>query len=152
MEINTLKKRWLDLGLFPLQKEAEIAFDKICKLYSEKCRYYHTLEHISYCLDLFDSCINYIGMPQELEVAIWLHDVIYDPEKSTNEQLSADFAVELLSAIGTDPKKIHIINDLLLCTKHPSIPVSNDEKYLIGIDLSILGADKETYAQYSKYD
>ncbi len=40
---------------------------------------------------------------------------------------------------------------MILLTKHPSDPLSEDEKYLIDIDLSILGAETALYDQYEKW-
>ena len=37
-----------------------------------------------------------------------------------------------------------------MLTKHPSQPVSSDEKYLIDIDLAILGSSREEYKLYTE--
>jgi len=147
MDIKRLERRWESL----LQHEnAKTEFKQIADLYTEKYRFYHTLEHISYCLELFDKYQDKIQAPLELELAIWLHDVIYDPKMPNNEYLSAEYAEQMLKSLDRKSVEIQTIKHLILCTKHPSVPKSNDEKYLIDIDLAILGADKEVYEHYSK--
>ncbi|MDM8556712.1 hypothetical protein QUF75_18455 [Desulfococcaceae bacterium HSG7] len=43
---------------------------------------------------------------------------------------------------------IRKIEHLINLTKHPSNPENSDEKYLIDIDLLILGTDSESYDKY----
>jgi predicted metal-dependent HD superfamily phosphohydrolase len=146
MEINTLNKRWV--SLFPFDS-AGSEFDKISQRYSEKNRFYHTLNHIRFCLNMVDDFYDKIDHPDALEIAIWFHDVIYDPKISNNEALSAEYASEILSGFDFQTLEIDRIKQLIMCTRHPSLPKLNDEKYLVDIDLAILGTHKEQYAHYS---
>ncbi|MEA5468385.1 hypothetical protein VB714_05850 [Spirulina sp. 06S082] len=61
----------------------------ILDAYREKHRYYHTLQHIEECLILYDR------LPTKsptVEIALWFHDVIYNPQGPNNEMQSANYA------------------------------------------------------------
>ncbi|MCW8930534.1 MAG: hypothetical protein OQL19_09880 [Gammaproteobacteria bacterium] len=146
MEINTLKKRWEKLFQFKKSKEE---FYKVAQHYGENNRFYHTLEHIDFCLSLFDNNYNKIEHPDEFEISLWLHDVIYKPKMLNNEELSAEYADNMLSLLGFETHKIDKVRQIIMSTKHPSVPTSNDEKYLIDIDLAILGTSNAIYEHYS---
>jgi predicted metal-dependent HD superfamily phosphohydrolase len=62
--------------------------------------------------------------------------------------MSAKYATSFLASIDFPGNKIEKVDRLIQLTQHPSEPVSNDEKLLIDIDLSILGATKEKYDRY----
>jgi predicted metal-dependent HD superfamily phosphohydrolase len=149
MAIEKLKKRWLLL----LQDRADEAiieklFEDISRKYSESHRHYHTLEHISACLKHFDNVGNDINHIFQVELAIWLHDVIYDPRKKNNEHLSAQYSSSMCSTLGIGKEMREEIARYIMLTKHPSSPETLDEKYLTDIDLSIFGSDHGTYQKY----
>ncbi len=142
---------WLEL--FPaipsdiLQSE----FSSLFKKYSETHRHYHTLEHIRACLKALDTHKHQINDSYSLALALWFHDVIYNPKKNNNEELSAVYACTVLIKLGVSKDVVKKVNDLILLTIHPSRPSSNDEKILIDIDLGILGAEQALYQSYSEW-
>lgn len=83
-----------------------------------------------------------------VEVALWFHDIIYDPKKNDNEKMSSEYAKAFLESINLAPDVISKIEHLIALTKHPSCPETCDEKYIIDIDLAILGLNKEHYDSY----
>jgi len=97
---------------------------------------------------LFDEIADSITKPFDIEVAIWFHDAIYYPMKNDNEKMSSNYAKVFLESIRLDSIKIREIEHLILLTKHPSTPITSDEKYLIDIDLSILGTKCKIYNNY----
>lgn len=132
-----------DSGLWPL----------IEKKYSEPHRKYHTLNHINYCL----SYLCYVSPEYEkdkIELVIWFHDVVYDTRRNDNEEQSAKLMKSsLLGSECWGEKYLDEVADMILATKHNSdiITPSEELKYFLDIDLSILGADEETYRyNYSK--
>lgn len=150
--IKNLENRWCSLfQMVENQKLVKQGFDNLVSKYSEEHRYYHTLCHVENCLNQIDLLADYISDKFCIEVAIWFHDVIYSPEQGDNEELSADYAQEFLESIELEQDQIHKIIDLILLTKHPSKPITSDEKYLIDIDLSILGADEDKYNIYESW-
>lgn len=147
-----IKKRWLEhFSSNADDVNINQAYSHIYRKYSEPQRYYHTLEHIHACLDHFDQVAHLLSDCFNLETAIWFHDVIYDPKKNDNEQKSAEYAKSFLQSIGLDETEINKINRLILLTQHPSDPKTEDERYLLDIDLSILGANKVLYDRYEHW-
>ncbi len=149
MEIQNLKKRWLSLGLENGGCFQMDVFSDIYEKYSEPQRRYHTLEHIDSCLNLLDEVKNELKEPLVVEVALWFHDAIYNPKKSDNEEKSTLYAQELLVMLKAAPDFVEKVSQLIMATKHPHQPVAMEEKYIIDIDLSILGAPKVAYDQYA---
>ncbi|MEJ2693349.1 MAG: N-methyl-D-aspartate receptor NMDAR2C subunit [Candidatus Thiodiazotropha sp.] len=149
MDIQSLKERWLSLNILKEAPFLDEEFSAIHEKYSEPHRHYHTIEHIKSCLESFDLIKGDLKNPEIVELALWLHDVIYDPKKNNNEEMSARFAKDLLNRVGSDSTNSYSTNELIKATKHPSTPTSHDQKYIIDIDLSILGAAPEIYDKYS---
>ena len=58
----------------------------------EPHRHYHTLEHLRECFGRFADIRKLAQHPEEVEIALWYHDAIYDVKKSDNEERSAELA------------------------------------------------------------
>ncbi len=116
--------------------------------YNETNRKYHNLTHIEKCLSHYEQTVDFLDSPLTVEAAIWFHDIIYDTKASDNEEKSAEFAASLLSDIGMRASDAAGVSRLILSTKHTSVPDDNDSKYMVDIDLSILGAPEEEYSRY----
>ncbi len=149
MRLNFSQNRWANLFSF-IENELTLtsAYNDLVVKYSESHRYYHTVEHIDKCLNMLEEVSDLVDDSFSLEVAIWFHDVVYDPLKKDNEEMSAKYAQKLLSALQVDSDKISIIYDLIVLTQHSKAPETNDEKFLLDIDVSILGADADSYMYY----
>lgn len=126
------------------------AYRELVGLYSEPSRKYHNLLHIAHCLDEFDAVRHLVKNPNELEIAIWYHDVVYNTRKKNNEEKSAEFMQQRLSRAGIKTQFIDDVTDLILATKHQTIPKTSDGKYLVDIDLSILGKTEEEFDRYER--
>lgn len=151
MTNGRLEKRWLDLfGIANDPVKSKEAFLVLSQKYSESHRHYHTFQHIRSCLALFDEVAENINDTFSVESAIWFHDVIYNPRRNDNEQMSADHSKSFLESIRLEPPAIKRIEHLIILTQHPSRPVASDEKYLVDIDLSILGAEEQLYELYER--
>ena len=114
--------------------------------YAEDHRAYHTAQHLTECFAYLDRC----GIEPEargaFEIALWFHDAIYDTKAQDNEAKSADWAVSCVGAL--DSATLDRIRTLILMTQHDGVPKSPDEKLLVDIDLSILGASTERFREY----
>jgi predicted metal-dependent HD superfamily phosphohydrolase len=126
------------------------AFTSITAAYSERHRSYHTAQHILDCLSQFDSVIETTDRPDEVEMAIWLHDVIYKVFAKNNEEMSAQYAEHVLRDGGVDEDAISHVKKLIRITDHHNAPSSPDEMLIIDIDLSILGQSEERYEEYEQ--
>jgi predicted metal-dependent HD superfamily phosphohydrolase len=120
--------------------------DALLAAYAAPGRHYHNLQHIEDCLAALARVDHLSAVERKiLEQAIWWHDVVYDPTKSDNEELSAELAeqhirVDLCQEVGR----------LIRLTKtHQVAPEDRLGAILISIDLSILGAEPARYDAYA---
>lgn len=116
--------------------------------YAETHRAYHTRQHLAECLHHFDAVRSLLQRPDEVEVALWCHDVIYDTHRRDNEEASAQWAQQLLQEVGAPLATVQRVADLILLTRHIAAPVDDDGAFLLDIDLAILGADTTRFAEY----
>lgn len=123
-------------------------FDRLQESYSERHRHYHTGRHIDECLTLFDELRGLCRFPDEVELAIWLHDAVYRPRRSDNEERSARLAADWLTAEGVESDVVERVRSLILVTRHTGRPASRDEQVLVDIDLHILGAPADRFDEY----
>jgi len=133
------------LGLAPKSNDP---FARLVEAYAEPHRHYHTAGHIAHCLREFDASRHLAAHPDEIEFALWLHDVVYDPKAQDNEEQSAQWATELLSACGCAIPVIARIESLILATKQHAASNDPDTSLLLDIDLSILGQPAAIFDQY----
>ncbi len=132
------------------QDRAGGSFRRIVAAYSEPHRSYHNADHIEACLSEFDRVRDVCESPDRVECALWLHDVVYEPLASDNEEKSAQWAMEILSESGCPEKEAYLIGELILITKHLQPPVSADAQLIVDIDLSVLGQPSPFFETYEK--
>ena len=120
--------------------------------YAAPGRYYHDQRHLGDCLGQLDEIEDLSERGRRLlRWAILWHDVVYDPQRSDNEQLSAARASRELLDCGIDPAEASEIERLILLTKsHRADQGDKLGALLVSIDLSILGAEPERYAAYAE--
>ncbi|QQS22811.1 hypothetical protein IPM19_04265 [bacterium] len=128
-------------------------YNQIADRYSEPHRYYHTLTHIEHCLRELQAYRLEIPNRHAVELALWLHDVVYDTKllnlnELTSEDLSAEYAMALMCTAGLPQTLQDDVRRLILITKHNALPQQDDEKILVDIDLAILGQPKEIFDEY----
>ncbi len=81
--------------------------------------------------------------------AIAYHDIIYNVLRSDNEERSAELAIDRLKIISFPSDEIQNCAKMILATKkHESHDFQTN--LFTDADLSILGAEAEVYAAYSK--
>lgn len=107
--------------------------------YSEPQRYYHTLDHIEYCLSLFDEISSDAHNPDAIELAIWYHDVVYTPGAVDNEQLSADQFMATSHGVFDDALRDTIYRHIMATVHNGSEVKDTDTQYMLDIDLSSFG-------------
>ncbi|MBD2234854.1 HD domain-containing protein [Phormidium tenue] len=123
-------------------------FGDLCDRYTESQRAYHTLQHLNECLGWFDRTCDLAENPAAVELALWFHDVIYDTHRADNEQQSADYAVQVVNSVGGGSWLQQSVHDMILATKHDATPSAVDMRLVVDIDLAILGAEMDRFAQY----
>lgn len=141
-------ERWLDLmRTFGFGDNVE-AYDDLVQAYAEPHRAYHTTRHIQSCLNLLDEFAFLAERAHEVELALWFHDAVYQPLLNSNELRSAELAARFLQVNGAESEIVARVNRLILATRHTEQAQTRDEALLLDIDLSILGAEADEYAEY----
>ena len=121
----------------------DAVFAALSAAYAEPHRAYHGADHINDCLTQFDAVSELAHRPDEVEIALWFHDAVYDPRASDNEEKSAVWAVQALSSGGISAETAARVSHLVLATKHSALPHEPDAQFVTDIDLSILGRSPE---------
>jgi predicted metal-dependent HD superfamily phosphohydrolase len=116
-------------------------------LYTEPHRHYHHLGHIAASLAELDA----IGCDNPLiEGAIWFHDVIYDPQRGDNEAASVTWFRQA-TASWLDTQSTAAITRLIHATDFRLSPSDEpDSRLMVDLDLAILSASPEVYADYCR--
>jgi predicted metal-dependent HD superfamily phosphohydrolase len=118
--------------------------------YSEAHRSYHTLQHLAECIAALEPVITTAPHGAEVEFALWFHDAVYDTRRSDNEARSAEWARQTLSAAGASSETTSLVQSLIMATKHDALPRTLDEQILVDVDLSILGASEQRFAEFER--
>jgi len=139
-------KLWQQVGA---SSAPEPLFKQIVAAYSEPHRAYHTLAHLEDCLITWEAARSLAHQPNTVELAIYFHDVIYDPRASDNEERSAALAVQWLQCGQVPQSLVEAVRQLILATKHQSTPKDEDTALLVDIDLAILGSP---IAEFDRYE
>jgi predicted metal-dependent HD superfamily phosphohydrolase len=138
-------RAWSGLGL---PGNGEEVRQRLLAAWSEPHRKYHTLQHLSECAAALEPVRAATPHAAEIEFALWFHDAIYDVKRSDNEARSADWAGAELGKAGAPIEAIELVRDLVMITKHDTLPQSLEEQVLLDVDLSILGADEQRFAEF----
>src|SRR5258708_252314 len=96
-----LRARWAELWrrlVAAPQGVPEV--NELFAAYDAPARSYHNMRHIQQCLEEFDAHLGMAQSPDAVEVAIWFHDVVYDPKRHDNEERAADLAAQMLGDAG----------------------------------------------------
>lgn len=122
--------------------------DELLFRYSEAHRHYHTVQHLAECLGSFARVAGGAERPAELETALWFHDAVYDVASHENERQSADWAKRAILSAGGSPEAAERVFGRVMATRHLTPPRLPDERLLVDIDLAILGAAPDRFAEY----
>jgi predicted metal-dependent HD superfamily phosphohydrolase len=123
-------------------------FEELVACYSEPQRRYHTIQHLDECFSKLEELRSEAKHPDEVEFALWFHDAIYDTRRQDNEAKSAAWARATASAANLPAAVGDRIHSLIMGTRHDAQPQEPDEKVIIDVDLSILGASAERFDEY----
>ena len=132
-----------------IQVDTTDCYQQICRSYHENNRYYHNLYHIADCLKLLDQYPDAVEDCSAVELAIWFHDVIYDPKQTDNEEQSAVWGGEQMGRWLLDCTLIETVQKLIRITDHKQTYRGGDAALIQDIDLEILGCDPVRYQDYS---
>ncbi|MEO8623031.1 MAG: N-methyl-D-aspartate receptor NMDAR2C subunit [bacterium] len=136
---------WKRLGV---NAPEEHTYAIVIARYAEPQRKYHTMQHLDECFAHFDAARHLAERPDEVEVALWFHDAVYDVRADDNEERSAEWAGHVATQLVRS-SVAERISQLVLATKHNAAPPSPDAALLVDVDLAILGA---VIARFDEYE
>jgi predicted metal-dependent HD superfamily phosphohydrolase len=145
--LDTWLRSWSELGV-PASAPLRDLFADIVSRYEEPHRFYHTGQHLAECFERWSELRQQADHPAEVEVALWFHDAVYNTHSESNEVRSADLAQDAALNLGVDAVPAQRIHDLIMSTRHATIPVGWDAQLTVDTDLAILGAESARFIEY----
>ena len=140
LDYDRFRSVWHRCLLNPSNDESDVIYRQLIDAYSEPQRRYHTLLHLERCLLLLDKIRPELQIPEALELAIWFHDVVYQPGAVDNEQRSADQFMATTNGVF-DVTVRNTVYRHIMATRHDGSEVDNtDTKFLLDIDLASFGS------------
>ncbi|WP_201594263.1 HD domain-containing protein [Psychrobacter fulvigenes] len=133
--------------------QAKLLWQDIADRYNESQRAYHTLEHLAQLFAQFEQVQQYLHEPHIIALALYYHDVIYEPRHADNELQSAEYMIKKLSPY-LDVEQCRRIDDLIMLTADHELDEDKDSDldaaFLLDMDLSILGSVWSDYKRYAQ--
>jgi len=139
------RRAWRGIGA---RSDGDAVRAAVMAAWREPHRRYHTLQHLGECIALFERVGALAAHRAEVEVGLWFHDAVYDPQRSDNEARSADWLREAARADGVADAVVERICALIMATRHAALPSGVDAQLLVDIDLAILAAAAPRFAEY----
>lgn len=147
--LSKLKHVWFELHQHYDFSEPQQIYNELIAAYSERQRAYHTVQHLYECLSLMEAVQYELNDPYAVALALWFHDVIYDPQAPDNELKSAEL-FEQLMAQDLQLDTMQKIKRWILATQKHGSTDETDLQFLLDIDLAILAATPERFIQYEQ--
>ncbi|MFG0588024.1 metal-dependent hydrolase [Acinetobacter sp. YQ_14] len=144
-----LENSWFDLDRHYQFSEPQKVFNKLIAAYSEKQRAYHTVQHLYECLLLVGTIRSDLNDANAVELALWFHDAVYDPQAKDNELKSAELFVQYLA----QDLSIDIVEKIklwIIATQKHEATNELDLQFLLDIDLTILAVSPERFDEYEQ--
>lgn len=125
-------------------------FKRLVYYYNQPGRYYHTLEHIRYCLAKLDEVRELVPNQDIVELAIWFHDAIFEVWADDNEERSANlaifFLIKLMGLTMVFAMRIsHLIRNSAYFRNPPKIDITRDAEFFLDIDLAGFGDAEDVF-------
>ncbi|MGY1634948.1 HD domain-containing protein [Geodermatophilus sp. SYSU D01186] len=112
-------------------------------------RRYHDLAHLAAVLGLVGELAGAAADPDAVRLAAWYHDVVYDPTRADNEQVSAERARAGLRGLVPEARVEEVARLVLLTAGHDPAPDDANGAVLCDADLAVLAGPPESYAAYA---
>lgn len=119
-------------------------WQELAQRYAEPHRHYHDKSHLAHCLEQLDLAAGEIHDPDQVELAIWFHDVVNEPGIADNEQQSAKLFRRVADGL-INPDAIDRVVELILVTTHQTQPDIPDHQFICDIDLASFGCPWECF-------
>ncbi len=116
--------------------------------WSEPHRRYHDLAHLAAVLGLVGQ-LQGATDPDAVRLAAWYHDVVYDPTRQDNEEISAQRARAGLRGLVPDERIAEVERLVRLTARHDPEPGDANGAVLCDADLAVLAGPPDAYAAYA---
>ncbi|MEN8108156.1 MAG: hypothetical protein ABFS22_09135 [Pseudomonadota bacterium] len=135
---------WNHLSLPETGSDPTVVWAELIDSYNEPWRQYHAAKHLSHCLQQLDLASFLMENPVAVEMALWFHDIILQPNASDNEEKSAEL-FKRTAGKHFSPGFVEEVSNQILATVHGDPPQEQDARYLCDIDLSSIGSPWEQF-------
>jgi predicted metal-dependent HD superfamily phosphohydrolase len=137
-------------GKAPREQAEQVGADLIAR-WSEPQRRYHTLDHLQHMLSIVDEHAASADDADDVRLAAWFHDAIYDPKNSDNEMRSAQLAAVVLPKLHVSKEhSAEIVRLVWLTATHDVTDHDANGALLCDADLAILASSPEGYEVYRR--
>jgi len=120
--------------------------------YTESHRSYHTDKHLEQCFNVVDRYIPYVQDLDAIVLALFFHDIVYDPTAKDNEEKSAQRLAELAAQLNVPPSVKDRACHAIMATKHKAKDprdLDTISRYVVDVDLSIFAVGLQ--GDYDRY-
>lgn len=153
-EHSALSEAWFALmqQLAVPSDTAQAGWQQLQQRYTEPHRAYHNFSHIAAMLRHLTQTPLIVHDEAVLKLAIWFHDLIYDPKAKDNEARSAELAVQWMQQAGFSAERCDAVRACILATASHQLQLAAhvpDAALFLDLDLSVLGLPPAQYRHYA---
>lgn len=135
--IGLCNRLWIDENI-------KKKFTELRKIYNTSLKRLHVRD----CINELYQVKHLLDNPDAVELALLFHYSVYIPGQENNEEQSSLLAEKTLTQRGVWQDMITIVKKHITSTSIWQTKKDKDEKYMMDIDISILGKDKKDFIQY----
>lgn len=152
--IDLMQQQWVRLlGRYQVSPaDCYPAFDRLVAAYAEPHRHYHDAEHIYEMMKVAGRLHSQGHDTAAVQLAVWFHDVVYDPKANDNEEQSAQKVGDWLGPLGLPEATLNHVAGMVRATAHlaeRNEELDADTAVLLDADLAILGSAPARYQRYA---
>jgi predicted metal-dependent HD superfamily phosphohydrolase len=129
---------WRRCSTLDITADTTQVWDNLVKRYNESHRRYHSIKHLVFCLQQLDLAASFVEDIDAIEMAIWFHDVVFEPIGKDNEERSASL-FKLVTKDYFAPDFVDTVSKIIVATKHHDTHAENNTAYMLDIDLASIG-------------
>jgi predicted metal-dependent HD superfamily phosphohydrolase len=118
--------------------------------WAEPQRRYHDLAHLDAVLRHVDELADEAETAEDVRLAAWFHDAVYDPTARDNEARSALLATAVLSRMRVPDGHIgEVVRLVTLTATHDPVEGDRNGAVLCDADLAVLAGNDAAYGRYT---
>lgn len=134
------------LGATPA--EADVVAGRLLAALASDPLPYHNLDHVIQTLTFANRWRHLVENYVLVELALWFHDLVYDPRRSDNEAASVALMGRWLGETSISIATIELAGGIIMATKDHR-PQDELAGLVVDADLSILAAPRPRYQDYA---